>query len=108
MTDYAAVYAASNSFTALTEISGTASADTVPAGAYLILRNTGAGAHVITLTTNNTAGGLAVADKPITIPAAGVWGGRVDPAWGDAAGRVQVAIDGATPSEVKLYLPGGV
>jgi hypothetical protein len=79
----------------------------VPAGAFLFIRNTGAGVHVVTLTTNNLAGGLAVADKAITIPAGQAWAGRVDPAWGDANGRVQVAID-ATAAEVSYYIIGGV
>lgn len=107
MADYSGQYVGTTAFAALTEVTGTAAADTVPAGAFLIIRNTGAGAHVITLTTNNTYGGLAVADKPITVPAGAVWAGRVDPAWGDANGRVQVAIDG-TASEVRYYVAGGV
>lgn len=107
MTDYSPQAVGSNVFAALTEITSTASADTVPAGAFLIIRNTGAGSHVVTITTNNLAGGLAVADKAITIPAGQVWAGRVDPAWGDANGRCAVAIDG-TANEVRYYLAGGV
>jgi hypothetical protein len=107
MTDYSPQAVGSNNFAALTEITGTAAADTVPAGTFMVIRNTGAGAHVVTITTNNLAGGLAVADKTITLPAGQVWAGRVDPAWGDANGRCAIAIDG-TATEIKYYLAGGV
>jgi hypothetical protein len=107
MADNSATYAAATTFVQLPSITGTASADTVPAGCFLIIRNNGAGAHIITLTTNNLAGGLAVADKPITVPAGQMWGGRVAPEWGDANGRVQVAIDG-TASEVTYHIVGGI
>lgn len=102
MADYDAV-ASSYAGTAVTERSGTASADTVPAGAWVLWRNTGAGAHVVTLTTNNTTQGLAVADQIVNLTAGQVKWERVANEWGDANGRVQVAVDG-TATEVKYYV----
>lgn len=107
MTDYAGTDATANAGTAITERTGTASSDTVPAGSTVLWRNTGAGTHVVTLTTNNTEAGLAVADRTISIPAGTAKVGPVLEAWGDANGRVQVAIDG-TPTEVKYYVLGGL
>jgi hypothetical protein len=106
MTDYAADNISSPIASVVNERSGTASADTVPAGAYVLWRNTGAGAHTVTLTTNNTvAGGLTVQDLGISLAAGQVKGGRILQDWGDASGRVQVAIDG-TAAEVKYYVIG--
>jgi hypothetical protein len=107
MTDYASQDVTSNAGSTVTERSGTASSDTVTAGSFVLWRNTGAGTHVITLTTNNTDDGLAVADRTISIAAGGVKAGPVLEEWGDANGKVAVAIDG-TPSEVKYYVMGGV
>lgn len=107
MADYTADAAGSNVGTALTARTGTASADTVPAGAYLIVRNTGAGSHTVTFGNNFSADGLTVAGRVWTIPAAGVYGGRVEARWGDANGRVSVAING-TAAEVVYYIPGNV
>jgi hypothetical protein len=107
MADYAADYAAYPSGNALLARTGTASADTVPAGAIVVWRNTGAGSHNVTLTTNNTAGGLAVADQVIAVSNGAQKVSRILPEWGDANGRVAVAIDG-TASEVIYYVLGGV
>lgn len=108
MTDYAADSAASTTGTTLTVRTGTASADTVPAGSYVVWQNTGAGTHVVTLGNNySTDTGLSPA-RTITVPAAGFKGGRINPLWGDASGRVSVAIDGGTPAEVKYMIVGGV
>lgn len=107
MTDYAADNAASSVGTATNERSGTASADTVPAGTVVLWRNTGVGAHNVTLTTNNTVADLAVADRVIALTAGQVKTGRVPIEWGDVNQRVQVAIDG-TASEVKFYILGGI
>jgi hypothetical protein len=106
MTDYDGV-APTFPGTLVTERSGTAAADTVPAGALILWRNTGAGTHIITLTTNNTVQGLAVADQPISIGAGLNRISRVPNEWGDANGRVAVAIDG-TATEVKYNVMGGV
>lgn len=107
MADYTADAASSTVGTTLTPRTGTASADTVPAGAYVIWRNTGAGTHVVTLGNNYSPDGLTVAGRTISIPAAGVKAGRINPLWGDANGRVSVAID-ATASEVTYYIAGNI
>lgn len=107
MADYAADNVASSVGTTLNERTGTASADTVPAGSVVVWRNTGAGAHTVTLTTNNTVGDLAVADRTIALAAGEAKSGRVPVTWGDVNGLVQVAID-ATASEVVYYVLGGV
>ena len=107
MADYAADNVASSQGTAVTERSGTASADTVPAGSVVVWRNAGAGAHVVTLTTNNVVGDLAVADRTIALAAGQVKAGRVPREWGDVNRRVQVAIDG-TAAEVTYYVLGGI
>lgn len=107
MTDYASTDVTSSAGAAVTERSGTASSDTVTAGSVVLWRNTGAGTHVVTLTTNNTVGDLAVADRTISLTAGQNKAGRVPLAWGDANGKVQVAIDG-TASEVKYSVLGGL
>lgn len=107
MADYAADAASSTTGTALTTRTGTASADTVPAGSYVIWRNAGAGSHTVTLGNNYQADGLPVTGRVITIPAAGVYGGRINPLWGDANGRVSVAING-TPGEITYHILGNV
>jgi hypothetical protein len=108
VTDYASVDVTSSAGTAVTERSGTASSDTVTAGSVVLWRNTGAGTHVVTLTTNNVAaGGLAVADRTISMTAGQNKAGRVPLEWGDADGKVAVAIDG-TASEVKYSVMGGL
>lgn len=106
MTDYAAENAVLPAGGTITARTGTTSADTVPAGAIVLWRNTGAGTHVVTLTTNNTSGGLAVADQTISIANGAQKADRVLPEWGDANGRVAVGIDG-TAAEVVYYVLGG-
>jgi hypothetical protein len=107
MTDYTADAASSTVGTTLTVRTGTASADTVPAGAYVVWQNTGAGVHIVTLGNNFNPDGLVTAGRAISIPAAGFKAGRINPLWGDANGRVSVAIDG-TATEVKYMLPGNI
>lgn len=107
MTDYAADLASSAAGAALTARTGTASADTVPAGAYVVWRNTGAGSHTVTLTNNKTDNGLTISSRVLTIAAGGAWAGRIDPLVGDANGRVAVAING-TAAEVIYYVIGGI
>jgi hypothetical protein len=107
MTDYAGDNAASTSGTVTTKRTGTASADTVPAGAVVLWINAGAGVHVVTLTNNDTQDGLAVANRPISIPATSAKVGRINAQSGDVNGRVAVAIDG-TPGEITFYVLGGV
>ncbi len=107
MANYAAENAASTAGGVVTERTGTASSDTVPGGAIVVWRNTGAGAHVVTLTNNGTQDGLAVANRTISLAAGQVKAGRINSAWADGNNLVQVAIDG-TFSEVKYYILGGV
>ena len=105
MADYTGTDVSSSAGTTVPERAGTTLSDTVAAGTRVLWRNTGAGTHVVTLTTNNTVGDLAVADRVISIPAGAVKAGPVPLAWGDADGKVPVAIDG-TASEVKYYVLG--
>lgn len=107
MTDYAAENAAATAGTVVTKRTGTASADTVPAGAVVVWVNAGAGTHVVTLTNSGTQDGLTVANRAISIPTNSAKVGRVNPLWGDANGRVAVGIDG-TAAEVTYYVLGGV
>jgi hypothetical protein len=107
MTDYAADAASSSVGTTLTARTGTTSSDTVPAGAYVIWRNTGAGTHIVTLTNNYSFDGSTIAARTISIPAGAVKSGRVNALWGDSSGRVAVGIDG-TAAEVTYYIPGNI
>lgn len=103
MANYAADNARTPAGVTTTKRTGTASADTVPGGSSVVWVNGGAGTHVVTLTTNNTTGGLAVADQTISIPTATAKVSYVPNEWADASGNVQVAIDG-TASEVTYYV----
>ncbi len=107
MADYAADAASGTAGTLLTVRTGTTSSDTVPAGAYVVWRNAGAGSHTVTLTNNATQDGLGVDDRVITLAAGAFWGGRINHAWGDASGRVGVAING-TANEITYLIIGGV
>jgi hypothetical protein len=107
MANYAAEAATSSAGSVLTPRTGTASADTVPAGSWVLWRNTGAGTHVVTLTNNLTNDGLAVSNRTISMTAGQVKAGRINPSWGDANGNVAVAIDG-TAAEVVYYIAGGI
>jgi plastocyanin len=106
MTDYAPDSVVATAGTVINQRTGTAAADTVPAGAIVLWRNTGAGTHNVVLTNSSTQDGLAVANRTITMTAGQIKAGRVNPAWGDANGRVAVAIDG-TAAEVVYYVMGG-
>jgi hypothetical protein len=105
MTAYAAESISSTAGSTVTKRTGTASADSVPAGAWVLWVNTGAGTHVVTLTNSATQDGLAVASRTISIPATSAKGGRINPAWGDPNGNVAVAVDG-TAAEVTYYVMG--
>lgn len=107
MTDYAADSASASAGTTTTKRTGTASSDTVPAGSVVLWVNAGAGTHVVTLTNSATQDGLTVSNRTISILAATAKVGRINPLWGDANGRVAVAIDG-TPGEVTYYVLGSV
>lgn len=103
MTDYAADSVDSITGAAATKRTGTASADTVPAGSTVLWINAGAGSHTVTLTSNNTYQGLAVSSRVLTVAAGGAYQSRIDPQAGDASGRVGVAING-TPGEITYYV----
>lgn len=107
MADHAAANAAATAGTAVTARTGTASSDTVPAGSVVLWTNTGAGTHVVTITTNNTVHGLAVTDQTISLATGTAKASRIHADWGDANGRCAVAIDG-TAAEVIYYVLGGV
>jgi plastocyanin len=103
MTDYAADSVDSIIGGVATKRTGTASADTVPAGSTVLWVNAGAGSHTVTLTSNNTYQGLAVSSRILTVAAGGAYQSRIDPGAGDASGRVAVAING-TAAEVTYYI----
>jgi hypothetical protein len=86
---------------------GTAAADTVPAGALVVWRNTGAGAHTVTLTNNFSYDGATISAKVITMAAGEVWVSRIRSEWADSSGNVGVAING-TAAEVIYYILGNV
>lgn len=113
MTDYAADEPTSAGVT-VTQRTGTASSDTVPAGCVLLVSNTGAGSHNFDLTINATYDGLGVNTAAVGnatgVRRHAVANGayrliRVPASYGDANGRVAVAIDG-TPTEVKFWVLG--
>jgi plastocyanin len=103
MANYTADNARTPAGVVTTKRTGTASADTVTAGSSVVWVNAGAGTHVVTLTTNNTYGGLAIADQTISIPATSAKVSYIPNEWGDASGNVAVAID-ATAAEVTFYV----
>lgn len=103
MTDYAADSVDSIAGGAATKRTGTASADTVPAGATVLWVNAGAGSHTVILTSNNTYQGLTIGTRTLTVAAGGAYQSRIDPLAGDANGRVGVAING-TATEVTYYI----
>ena len=107
MTAYSGTNVATSSFAVVPPRTGAASGDTVPAGALLVIRNTGAGSHTFTFTNNQTVEGLVVANRVVTLAAGEVWAGRVSNNWGDSNGLVGVAING-TATEVVYYVLGGI
>jgi hypothetical protein len=88
----------------LTPRTGTASGDTVPAGARIIARNTGAGSLTITLTNALTQDGLTVANKTHTLTAGQARSFRVNPAWADANGRVPMAVTSGTAGDLTYWV----
>ncbi len=107
MADYAATNVNTVSGALVPARTGTTNSDTVPAGALVVWRNTGAGSHTVTLTNNFSYDGSTIAAKVITLAAGEVWVSRIKPEWGDANGRVQVAVNG-TASEIVYYIEGNV
>ena len=108
MTDYTAVLPISAG-SAITQISGTASADTVPAGSVVLFFNGGAGVHLVDLAIGYTFDGLSPGSaatpgkRRISITNATYQVVRVPASYGDANGRVAVTIDG-TATEVKYWV----
>jgi len=108
MTDYAAD-AASSAGTAVTQRTGTASADTLPAGQRVLFQNTGAGAHNLDITIGYTFDGLSPGSaatpgkRRINITASQFLFVDIPPSYGDANGRCALAIDG-TAGEVKFWV----
>jgi hypothetical protein len=102
-----------SSGTTITELSGAApGTDTVPAGCVLLVRNTGAGTHVLTVGIGATLdSGLlpgtvsGAGTRTITMTTGQVMAVRVPANYGDANGRVPFGVDG-TPSEVKYTVIG--
>lgn len=88
----------------LTPRTGTGSGDTVPAGARILARNTGAGSLTITMTNALTQDGLAVANKTQVLAAGVVRSFAVNPLWGDANGRVPFAVTTGTPADLTYYI----
>jgi len=113
MTDYAPDAATVAGVTTTANLrTGTASADTVPAAATLLVNNTGAGTHNLDLGDNRTVdAGMQVSNSTTaglgkhryTIAAASWTLILVSPNAGDANGRCSVTIDG-TASEVKYFV----
>lgn len=92
---------------AMTERSGAAvSTDTVPAGALILARNTGAGAHTLILVCNATVDGLPVTSRTHSFTAGQIRTFRVPATYGDANGRVGMSVGEGTQSEVKYYIIG--
>lgn len=108
MTDFPAESANMTAGNALTERSGAASGDTVPAGTVLLMRNTGAGSHDVTFTNNATQDGLAVANRTVAMAAGAIKAVRINSTWGDANNRVAMAVANATPTELKYYILGSL
>ncbi len=108
MADYAAVLPTETGATS-TARTGTASADTIPAGCVLLLINAGAGAHNVDLAISYTWHGLspgatgAPGKRRIVVGTSSSSVVRVPVDLGDANGKVAVAIDG-TPGEITYHV----
>jgi hypothetical protein len=89
--------------TTVTPVTGASSGDTVPAGSTILIQNTGAGTHVVTLTNNQQVDGLQVPNRAHSIAAGAFRLAKVPNSYGDANGLVAIAIDG-TATEVKYWL----
>jgi hypothetical protein len=107
MADYAAQgVRGSQSSTALTRRTGSASADRVPSGSRVVFNNTGAGAHVVTFVNTGTFNGRTVGNQTVNVAAGAGADYTVDSALdGDLDGWVSIQIDG-TATEVQYYVLG--
>jgi hypothetical protein len=104
MADFAADAGNTTAGGVLTARTGTASGDTVPAGARVVARNTGAGSLTITMTNAQTQDGLTVSNKTHTLTAGQVRSFRVNSVWGDANGRVPFAVTSGTAADLTYYI----
>ena len=96
----------SQSPTALTRRTGSAASDRVPAASRVVFNNTGAGAHVITLTNTGTYKGRTVGNVTINVAAGAGAEYTIDPDLdGDGDGYVAVAVEG-TATEVTYFVLG--
>ncbi len=108
MTNYAAD-APTTAGTVVTQKSGTASADAVPAGSTVLFQNTGAGAHNIDIAIGFTYDGLSPGSaatpgkRRINITAGQYLLVFVRPDAGDANGLCALTIDG-TAAEIKFWV----
>lgn len=93
----------------VTERSGAAGTDTVPAGCVLLVRNTGIASHGFNLNIGYLFDGLQVGtggQRQITLAAGEVRLVRVPATYGDANGRVAVTVTTGTLTEVKYVVIG--
>ena len=93
--------------TVSTERSGAAiSTDTVPDGALIVARNTGAGVHTIVLVNEATWDNLLVPNRTISITNGTVKVFRVTPGMGGSDYKVNMYIGEGTQTEIKYYVIG--
>lgn len=107
MTDYAAENANSTAGVNFTARTLAATGDTVPAGSYVVMRNSGAGAHTATFANNFAVDTGTAPVRSVTIPAGGFTGLRINPQWGDTNGRSAATMSG-TVAEVATIILGGI
>jgi hypothetical protein len=109
-----AAFAPTSAGTVITEQSCAApGTDTIPDSCTLLVRNTGAGTHIVTLGTagltfdglNVGAAGAGTSVRTYSIAAAGVLLIKVPDTYGDANGRCNFGADG-TAAEVKYSVIG--
>jgi hypothetical protein len=105
VTDFAADTPVSSGVASTERSGATAGTDTVPAGCSLLLRNTGAGTHVVTLVVNGTFDGLSVTSRTHSLTTGTNKLVRVPATYGDANGRVGIGVDG-TAAELKYTVIG--
>jgi hypothetical protein len=105
VTDFAADAPISSGVTVTERSGATLGTDTVPAGCTLLLRNTGAGTHVVTLQVNTTFDGLTITNRTHSLTTLTNKLVRVPANYGDANGRVGIGVDG-TAAELKYTVIG--
>jgi hypothetical protein len=111
MTSQVAIAPLSSGNVVVEQSGAAAGTDTVPAGCLLLLRNTGAGTHVVSLAIAAQAAsdglipGNPIGFRPISMANGTVYLVRVPASYGDANGRVGIGVDG-TPTEVKYNVIG--